>query len=110
MFRRLVRLLASPLLWIGVAGVVACVAILQSGGNLGPIPFAIRFGEAFKYWFPRLFAWFFWGSVVLAVAGLILGVVRFRSPTPKARAAAAEAEVARLREELARLKAEQPSK
>jgi hypothetical protein len=104
MFPRLVRLLASPLLWIGVAGAVACVAILHSGGNLGPIPFAIHFDEAFKYWFPRLFAHFFWGSILLAVAGLILGVVRFRRPTSKDRTAATEAEIARLKKELARLK------
>ena len=105
---RPVRLFASPLLWIGMGGVVACIAILHSGGNLGPIPFALRFGEAFKSWFPRLFAGFFWGSVALAAAGLILGAVRFRRPTPQVRAAAAEAEVVRLQQELARLKGGNP--
>ena len=107
-FARLVRLLASPLVWIGTGGLIACVAILCAGGDLGPIPFALRFGEAFKTWFPRLFAWLFWGSVALAVAGVLLGVLRCGRPTPAARAAAAEAEVARLQEEIARLKGGNP--
>ena len=105
---RLVRLFASPLLWVGVAGVVACIAILHSGGDLGPIPFALRLGEAFKYWFPRLFVYFFWGSALLAVAGLIRGIASFCRPTFRDRAVAAEAEVARLQEELARLKGGNP--
>jgi len=74
MLRKIQILVSSSLLWIGVAGVVACLLILFSGGNLGPIRFAYRFG--IEDWFPHIFAGIFWASVALAVSGLVVGIVR----------------------------------
>ena len=74
MLTKIKILVSSTLLWIGAAGVAACVTILMTGGNLGPIGFAYRFG--IESWFPLMFPGIFWASVALAVSGMILGVVR----------------------------------
>jgi hypothetical protein len=77
MSRKIRILVSSSLLWIGTAGVVACLMVLLTGGNLGPLAFALRFG--ITDWFPLMFPEIFWASVALAVSGMLLGVVRLCS-------------------------------
>lgn len=78
MGRKLHALVGSPILWIGTAGSAVCLLIVCSGGNLGPLAFAHRFGPN---WFPWiLLGWLALGSISfpLMVGGLIIGIIRLR--------------------------------